>query len=375
MAASRRRRDGEAKDEGPSILGKLVEEQAQQDVADGSDVVALFCGMKKSGKTSLIDRFINPTKEEKDIPKSTVALDYKYARYTSDTSNSKTIAHIYDLGGDESFDGLAAIPASASSVRNLVVAITADLSEPHAVIPSVEKWITTMRSQVEQGLQALAAESAAGKARVEAMQKERIEAYEALENQDRATPFPVQLVIFGTKCDALISDVDPEKRKGLCRALRYFAHMNGASLVFTSVKDKTAMNNMRNFLRQALFGVKATGKAALNDQLDPSKPLCVLAGKDSLQNIGAPTSSRGTGPAGWVDFVASLFPPNQAEKSVKKEGDRITEELAKYAEPSVDGMVEQRTEELHQYRRQVERNQRLAGEGLDAGKIGALAAS
>lgn len=80
----------------------------------------LFCGAKRSGKTSLIDRFVNPAKDDKDVPKPTVALDYKFARYdpasANATSTAKMLAHIYDLGGEECNDSLSGIPVSPAAL-------------------------------------------------------------------------------------------------------------------------------------------------------------------------------------------------------------------------------------------------------------------
>lgn len=353
-----------------SIFAKLVEEQQKLSTEEefANDIVLLVCGMKKTGKTSLIDRFNNATKDEKDVPKPTVALDYKYARFALENSTSKVLAHIYDLGGDENVEEMVKIPMSPAASGNMVLAITVDLSEPHSTIPSLERWLKILRERVTQSLQALAKESANGQKRVSECQATRMATWE--EHPDKASllPFPVPLVIFATKYDVLLSDVDPEKRKGLCKALRYFAHAHGATLVFTSIKDKASLNTMRNVLRQMLFGVAPKGGIA--EQLDPSKPICVLAGKDNLQSIGAPQGTDG-GEQSWRNLAAHLFPDaNPSAKGGKRsEADQVGEELPKYSESGIDGMVEQRLEELQQYRRQVERNQRLASESLES-KVG-----
>jgi len=353
-----------------SILSLLTQEHQQSRAEEefANDVTILFCGAKKSGKTSLVDRFLS--KDEKDNPKPTVALDYKFARYAAESSTSKVLAHIYDLGGDESNDSLVSIPVSPATVGNIVLAITLDLSAPHSVLKDLEKWISLLGEQVRKSLAALALEPSGAK-RTEAIQASKIEAY--AENADAAAVrlFPVPLVIFGTKWDAMAEAVDPDKRKLLCRALRHFAHVNGASLIMTSTKDKTSVNALKGILRQLLFGV--TAKGGLPQQLDASKPLCVLAGKDSLQAIGAPNSSGGMSTdSGWKTLVSDYFPdPQLRSKDPKKsESAQVGEELRdpKFAESGIDGMVEQRLEELQQYRRQVERNQRLASEGVDGRK-------
>eukprot|EP00929_Paragymnodinium_shiwhaense_P108627 TRINITY_DN74941_c0_g1_i1.p1 TRINITY_DN74941_c0_g1~~TRINITY_DN74941_c0_g1_i1.p1 ORF type:complete len:377 (+),score=87.38 TRINITY_DN74941_c0_g1_i1:101-1231(+) len=374
---SRRKRDEKPEEPlPPSILQRLVEEQETKSAEEEflSDVAVLFCGAKRSGKTSIVDRFINPQKDEKDQPKPTVALEYKFARYASDTSASKVLAHIYDLGGDESNQGLATLALGPASVGNLVVCLVVDLSEPHSVVPSLEQWLSTLRQQVSTSLDQLSKTSPNGAKRVEAVEKAKMVPFAEHADGHSVRPFPVPLVIFGSKWDSLIADTDPEKRKSLCRALRHFAHVNGAALVFSSTKDKAAMNNVRGVLRQMLFG--ATSKTGLpeNPQTDPSKPICIIGGKDSYQAIGAP--GHGTGDKAWRDLIATLFPdPVPIHKGPKKtEAELVGDEMLKYPEASVDGMAEQRVEELNQYRRQVERNQRLASEGVDLGKP-ALAAA
>lgn len=369
MARSRDRKKAEDDFE-ESILTKLVNEHQQKSAEEefANDIAVLFCGMKKSGKTSLIDRFIKPDKDEKDQPKPTVALDYKFARYASETSTSKVLAHIYDLGGDENFEDLIRIAASKTQIGNIVLAVTLDMSEPQFVVPSLEKWLNLLHQQVESALQSLAQESQLGAKRVEALLKSRREAWEEHPDNAQVRPFPVPLVIFCTKCDVLLSETDPEKRKHLCKGLRFFAHTNGASLMFTSLRDKSTMNAMRSILRLLLFGV--TPKGGVPEQTDPSKPVSVLAGKDNLQSIGLPTSMRDNWKA-FKEQASQMFPEaaaGQRGAAKKSEIDQVAEELLRFGESSIDGMVEQRQEELVQYRRQVERNQRLASEGVDGVK-------
>jgi len=371
-SAKPKKKDNKEESFEDSILSRLIDEQRQVTVEEEftNDISVLFCGMKKSGKTALIDRFINPAKDEKDMPKPTVALDYKFARYASDTSTSKVLAHIFDLGGDENFEELVKMPVTPATCGNMVLAITIDTSEPHLAVPSLEKWLRLLRDHVTSSLQTLAKDSPNGAKRVEAQQLARIAAWQEHPDQAHVVPFPVPLVIFGTKCDALLTDVDPEKRKGLCRILRYYAHVNGASLVFSSVKEKTSMNSTRTLLRQLLFGVSA--KKDFPEQLDPSKPLCIVSGKDSLGAIGVPQGSSG-GDAAWRELAAQLFPDAGSAMAAKggkrSETEQVGEELLRFGESSIDGMVEQRIEELQQYRRQVERNQRLASEGLEGNRM------
>ena len=48
-------------------------------------------------------------------------------------------------------------------------------------------------------------------------------------DRDLLDPLPVPLLILGSKFD-LFQNMEPERRKMVCRTLRFVAHTNGASL-------------------------------------------------------------------------------------------------------------------------------------------------
>ena len=73
------------------------------------------------------------------------------------------------------------------------------------------------------------------------------------------------------------------------------------------------MNSVRGLLRQLLFGV--TPKGGIPEQVDPSKPLCIAAGRDSLHGIGVPQGREAGGDAMWRDLAAQLFPDVNQETS------------------------------------------------------------
>jgi len=352
-----------------SVLGRLVEEHRQLSIDEqfSGDIVMLACGMKRSGKTSIVDRFIKPTKDDKDAPKPTVALDYKYARREAgEQDGRKLLAHIYDLGGDEGNENLVSVPVSPSTVGKLVVCVMVDLSEPWAALEALHKWLELLRIQVTQNLELLARESPSGAKRVAALEHARQEIFKDNPDKESVNAFPCPIVIFGTKCDVL-AEVDPEKKRSLCHALRYFAHVNGASLVFSSVKEKDGMVGTRAILRKLIFGVDA--KSSHVDQLDPAKPIAVLAGKDSLEAIGKPHGASAPDKA-WRDIVKTYFPDTQTTQKTDTACQKVQDELQRFPESSIDGMVAQRTMELDLYRRQVERNQRLASEGVEGSNFG-----
>lgn len=327
--------------------------------------VVLFCGARRSGKTSLASRFIDPDKDDKEGPRSTVALDYKFARYAKENSATKMLAHIYDISGDADGgvgDGkLLAVPISAKTVATLVVALTVDLSQPQTVFPSLESWIKEIKERV------LAAMRDLPQGRAEAMQSARAATFEKHPDRASIDPFPVPLFIFGTKWDLFGSEVDSEKRKNLCRGLRFVAHNYGAHLVFTTTKEKESLKPMRRVLREYLFGDMPKG--GQKENLDPSGCICVAPGKDSLQQIGPPAAGVPT-LAAWQQAMARDFPDSSklTQKGGKSnEAAQFNEELSKYAESAVDAVVQQRVRELQKHRQQIDRNQRLASAGAEIG--------
>ena len=49
------------------------------------------------------------------------------------------------------------------------------------------------------------------------------------QDQELLSPMMIPVAIVGTKYD-IFQEFDPEKKKMICKTLRFLAHMNGASL-------------------------------------------------------------------------------------------------------------------------------------------------
>ena len=86
-------------------------------------------------------------------------------------------------------------------------------------------------------------------------------------------------------------DIAPEHRKLICKTLRFVAHMNGASLHFTSDKDEALVKTCKALMNNLAF--RSGGLRSSN--MDHDKPLLVAAGNDFLEKIGAPTMAADSG--------------------------------------------------------------------------------
>ena len=60
------------------------------------------------------------------------------------------------------------------------------------------------------------------------------------QDKDLLDPLPIPLAIVGTRYDTF-QDFDPEKKKIICKTLRFIAHTNGASLHVSYTCDKVFM--------------------------------------------------------------------------------------------------------------------------------------
>lgn len=101
---------------------------------------------------------------------------------------------------------------------------------------------------------------------------------------------PVNLVLVGCKYD-IFEKYETENRKWLSKALRYLAHTYGASLTFASSKNPQLSSQARSFMLELMFEERP--KVVI--QRDHLKPIFVLRGQDSLNNIGVPASGSVSG--------------------------------------------------------------------------------
>lgn len=142
------------------------------------------------------------------------------------------------------------------------------------------------------------------------------------------------------------------------RTLRHIAHTNSASLLCTNNKDEAMVAKYRSIMSSLVFGGPLNDKA----QADHSKPISLMAGKDSITAIGnpptlaTPASSKLTvqyslTPSLWGDFsldkwqqaLATVFPP--PPKAVA-EKDIFENFESAFKEPPVDSMRAQKDVEF-----------------------------
>ncbi|XP_075856825.1 cytoplasmic dynein 2 light intermediate chain 1 isoform X1 [Microcebus murinus] len=296
------------------------------------------------GKTTIILRCL----DRDEPPKPTLALEYTYGRRAKGHNTPKDIAHFWELGGGTSLLDLISIPITSDTLRTFSIVLVLDLSKPNDLWPTMENLLQATRSHVDKVMMKLGKTNS--KAASEMRQKMWSNMQKDHPDRELIDPFPIPLVIIGSKYD-IFQDFDSEKRKVICKTLRFVAHYYGASLMFTS-KSEALLLKIRGVINQLAFGIDKSKSICV----DQNKPLFITAGLDSLSQIGSPPvpdndigKLHAHSPMElWKKVYEKLFPPKSIN-TLKDIKDPARD--PQYAESEVDEMRIQKDQELEQYKR------------------------
>jgi len=333
----------------------IKQSQENKDEQSSSDESAVFLiGSKNSGKTSIILRFL----DRDEPPKPTVALEYTFGRRAKGHNIAKDVGHVWELGAGTWLSKLMDIPINPNTLMHTTVMLVLDLSAPNELWFTMEALLNTARERIEEAIN----EAKAGDPYIKDKLKKKAWERVGEENQDKnmMNPFLLPLVIVGSKYD-LFQEFDSEKRKTICKTLRFIALVYGASLQFFTIKQEQSVSKMRSIVSHHLFSTNL-GK---NLQVDHNKPLSVPFGHDSLQQIGTPPiadSDIGQVQARtplelWKTAFCSYF------KQMTGNNPAMVDDPAKdpqFAEPGIDTLRTVKDEELEKYRKLAERRAKEA---------------
>ncbi|XP_002732906.1 cytoplasmic dynein 2 light intermediate chain 1-like [Saccoglossus kowalevskii] len=337
-----------------------TEGENQEGLKRGEESSVFFIGSKDAGKTSIILRFL----DKDEIPKPTTALEYTFGRRAKGHNIAKDVGHIWELGGGTFLSKLVEIPINAECLENLAIVLILDLSKPHELWHTMETLLNTTRQRIEKVMQDASMRDSTLQPRMK--NKAWSKFGEDHPDKDMIEPFPVPLVIIGCKYD-VFQDFDSEKRKVICRTLRFVAHSHGATLQFCSLKTESLVTRTRQLISHFVFNTASSKAMAV----DPNKPVIVPAGMDSLQQIGPPPVAEGDigkltarNPLELWKQAYTAFFPQQISSSVAEDPAKDPQ----YSESAVDNMRAQKDEELERYRRQSERKAKdlARGGGMEA---------
>mmetsp|Transcript_23488 Transcript_23488/g.36745 ORF Transcript_23488/g.36745 Transcript_23488/m.36745 type:complete len:348 (-) Transcript_23488:169-1212(-) len=306
--------------------------------------------------------------EREEEPRPTLALEYCYARRTGKTGG-KEVAHLWEIGGGTATCNLLDVALNESAVKTAVVVIAADLSKPEEVFPMVSFWLDKLRARLHEIEKNLKAKPASAKVMDQLREraakrfgeKHPDNARDGVIGKGSVRHTGVTVVIVATKFDQF-SQKDPELKRVMARSLRFLAHSNGASLLYTSKDDKQLVAGFRNVLTQWLF----KGQPVKTKVTDHLKGLLVPAGADSHQDIGTPPVAdksafeKGMGPGElWKAAFEAYFGKIDALPSGPSEVPAL-DPKGQFAERDIDNALVQKEEDLKLYRKAQEKQEQAS---------------
>uniref|UniRef100_A0A1B6E536 Cytoplasmic dynein 2 light intermediate chain 1 n=1 Tax=Clastoptera arizonana TaxID=38151 RepID=A0A1B6E536_9HEMI len=319
-------------------LREIAVEKSKEDKTPISDYHAnektiIFVGNRNVGKTTLINHFL----DKNEATKKTLALEYTFAR-RSGKSLKKDVCHIWELGTLNSTLLASTRTLTKSSKTTLVLML--DLSDLGNVWSVMENLLNTLKSTI----QATHDQSSGQDALLKRIPNDH-------PDKEKFDPFPIPLVIVGGKYD-LFQIFEPEKKRVVCRCLRFVAHRLCATLAFYSSKDASLVKRLRDLLSHHAFGTPPVKTISQ----DYSKPLMVTSGSDLFDSIeGVASASTWT-----LEKVKHLFTSHFTQESSKAQ--TLLEDPAKdpnFREPTIDALRRQKDEELERYCLEVQRREQI----------------
>jgi len=243
------------------VWGAVVDhtKQAKKVAAETGkgDSNVIVMGSKGAGKSSVVLKFLGSERAGGES-KPTMGLDYCFARRAGGADMEKKVSHIWELGGGEDQADLIDAVVTPENLRNNFVAvIVVDLSKPGSVLATVTFWIERLRARVEHCLRVMAEKRSTLPERLR--ERSRVAFGAAHEDAELVSLSPIPIVLCAAQWDTFEAQ-DAEYRKIMSRTLRFVAHVNGASLAFTSSHDN---KGMRALLGHELFGAPRPEKAVV----------------------------------------------------------------------------------------------------------------
>eukprot|EP00639_Heterosigma_akashiwo_P021194 CAMPEP_0206402062 /NCGR_PEP_ID=MMETSP0294-20121207/26708_1 /ASSEMBLY_ACC=CAM_ASM_000327 /TAXON_ID=39354 /ORGANISM="Heterosigma akashiwo, Strain CCMP2393" /LENGTH=429 /DNA_ID=CAMNT_0053859015 /DNA_START=143 /DNA_END=1429 /DNA_ORIENTATION=- len=278
------------------ITHEVNESKKEGNEPQAVESFGLLLGERGAGKSSLVQSFLNPSKGPDDRPKPSVALEYQFARRAGGAA-AKDVAHLWELGGGMQATELIRVAITPKQLQHAAFVVCVDLGRPENALGDLLRWLAVARRHMADCLRLIAKKRPP---LAEAIRKAMVRRLAmADDNPDKRLidPAPVPLVIVANKYD-LFKDHAGVKRKALWAALRFVAHLNGATLLACSAKEKALRDGARAALNAALFRAPLPRRLL---ETNGERPVVVPAGQDSMAAILRHLPERTTA----ADFVSA----------------------------------------------------------------------
>jgi dynein light intermediate chain 2 len=286
-----------------------------------------FVGEKSSGKSSLISLLRQVQKE--DTPKPTYAMEYSFAR--RNTNLRKEVVNFYELGGGRLLNNLIGTVLTKENYKQFVYVIVIDVSDPSSIIESINYWISSVKKTVD----TFFAEMKNNK-EAELFVKNYQSIIDKHEDKLKINMMKIPTIVLAHKYDAY-EQLEAENRKWVSRILRYFCHINGCSLFFSSVLNQKLSVQIRTLLNNYFFGTTLPTLM----QKDYTKQIFITLGQDTLDSMGIQVAGNLSTADVLKKTAKEMFPP---KNNIEKDG-TIQLDFSKYPETKIDSTKREKTAE------------------------------
>lgn len=157
----------------------------------------------------------------------------------------------------------------------------------------------------------------------------------------------IPTIIVATHADEF-EKKSPQMLKTVANTLRFLAHKNGCSLIYAGIyqvkNNEEFDRNFRAVMNYVMFSIQG----GIKIEIDPMKPLRIVAGKDSFKSIGDNN----------FESYQKMFAFSEQDNLQKKQQQDSVKAIEEYQEPSIDMLRAQKDEELMRYRQKKEQEEK-----------------
>lgn len=280
------------------LWSKIENENPLEATDYEQETTILFVGDSGCGKTSLINSFLKSTSTKQ--PKPTFALDYSFARKKNTPASTtsapsapsgnaaKSIAHIWELGGDIQEPGLLDIPISVKNLKSLSIIIVCDLSKPHNTLQSIRQWIKLCREIISRRL---AEYNQLYPENPLEMDEIRHSQYHNHHDESIVSLSKIPMYLIGNKYD-IFKDIGSSERRATIQIIRFLCHYYGLYYSTASIMDASLREHWKTFVNSVCF--KNPIRQMNETHFD--RPVHISPGKDSFESILLGSKSGDGGP-------------------------------------------------------------------------------
>ena len=238
--------------------------------------VVLVIGDFQAGKSTVIQSFLKPNAGKE--PKPTFALEYTFARKKS-ASNGKTVAHIWELGGEISDPGFLQVPMTLRTLNDTSIVICCDLSKPQNIYSTLKYYYEHLKQIIRQDIAEMQRLSWDNKISLLRQYASRAINEGGHPDSQKLRLLEIPNFIILTKYD-IFKNLPLADRRLVYQIIRFFAHYYGASIL-TFTNDSNQKETFRNCFSSICFQTSLKSMY----EVSSDKPLFVTHGNDTFENI------------------------------------------------------------------------------------------